>query len=131
MTAARKKLTVKYYRTPDLLTDLAIARGEGDIRKFLKRLSKVSLLILDEWLLFPLNPSESRDVFDLFEYRKDHGAVIVCSQFEVKGWHPKIGEDCVADAICDRISARSTTIKLEPMESMRRTLVKRESAQID
>jgi DNA replication protein DnaC len=129
MTAVRKKLTTKYYRTPDLLTDIAIARGEGDIRKFFKQLAKISLLILDEWLLFPLTDNESRDIFDLMEYRKDYGAVIICSQFEKKGWHPKIGETCVADAICDRISAKSTTIKLEPFESMRRTMANREAAQ--
>lgn len=129
MAAARKKLTVRYYRTPDLLTDLAVARGEGEIRKFLKRLAKVSLIILDEWLLFPFTENESRDIFDLLEYHKDYGAVIICSQFDLKGWHPKIGEPCVADAICDRISAKSTTIKLEPVESMRRTLAKRETAQ--
>jgi DNA replication protein DnaC len=127
MAAVRKKLEVKYYRTPDLLTELAIARGEGNIRKFFKQLTRVTLLILDEWLLFPLTENEARDTFDLIEYRKDFGAMIICSQFEIKGWHSKIGENCVADAICDRISAKSTTVKLEPSESMRRTLAKRES----
>ena len=129
MAAVRKKLSAKYYRTPDLLTELAIARGEGTLRKVYKQLAKVPLLILDEWLLFPLTVNEARDIFDFFENRKDFGAVIICSQFEVKGWHPKIGEDCVADAICDRISAKSTTIRLEPAESMRRTLAQRETAQ--
>jgi DNA replication protein DnaC len=127
MTAVRKKLATKYYRTPDLLTEIAIARGEGSLRRFLKQLTKTALLILDEWLLFPLTENEARDIFDIIEYRKDFGAVIICSQFELKGWHPKIGEDCVADAICDRISAKSTTIRLEPNESMRRTLAKREA----
>ena len=127
MTACRKKLSVKYYKTPDLLTDIAIARGEGNVRRFFKSIAKISLLILDEWLLFPLTDNESRDIFDLMEYRKDYGAVIICSQFDLKGWHVKIGETCVADAICDRISAKCTTIKLEPFESMRRTIAKRET----
>jgi DNA replication protein DnaC len=129
MAAVRKKLAAKYYKTPDLLTELAIARGEGVLRKLFNHLAKVPLLILDEWLLFPLTVNEARDLFDLLENRKDFGAVIICSQFEVKGWHPKIGEDCVADAICDRISAKSTTIRLEPAESMRRTLAQRETEQ--
>ena len=129
MAAVRKKLTVKYYRAPDLLTEFATARAEGYLRKLLNQLTKIALLILDEWLLFPLTENESRDIFDLIEYRRDFGAVIICSQFELKGWHSKIGEDCVADAICDRISAKSTTIRLEPIESMRRTIAKREAAQ--
>ena len=126
MASVRNRLATKYYRTQDLLTELAIARAEGTSRKLIKQLTKFKLLILDEWLLFPLTLDESRDMFDLIEYRKDSGAVIICSQFEIKGWHSKIGEACVADAICDRISAKSTTIKLEPKESMRRTMAKRE-----
>jgi len=128
MAAVRNKLATRYYRLPDLLTEIAVSRGEGELRKLFKQLSKIPLLILDEWLLFPLTEYEARDIFDLIEYRKDFGAVIICSQFELKGWHSKIGEDCVADAICDRISAKSTTIRLEPTESMRRTLAKRETA---
>jgi DNA replication protein DnaC len=127
LAATRKRLVVKYYRTPDLLSDFAIARGEGNLRKLLKQLSKFALLILDEWLLFPLTENEVRDIFDLIECRNSFGAMIFCSQFEMKGWHSKIGELCVADAICDRISARCTTIKLEPHESMRRTIAKRET----
>ena len=131
MAAVRKKLAVKYFRTPDLLTELAIARGEGETRKLLKQLAKFPLLILDEWLLFPSTENESRDIFDLIDYRKNFGSMIFCSQFDIKGWHAKLGEACVADAICDRISAKSTTIKLEPKESMRRTMNNRESEQID
>ena len=129
VAAVRKKLAVKYYRTPDLLTELAIARGDGKSRSLIKQLAKIPLLILDEWLLFPSTENESRDIFDLIDYRKDFGAIILCSQFDIKGWHAKLGEACVADAICDRISAKSTTIKLEPAESMRRTMVNREAAQ--
>jgi hypothetical protein len=33
-----------------MLTDLAIARGEGTIKKLLSQYQKVSLLILDEWI---------------------------------------------------------------------------------
>ena len=129
MAAVRKRLTAKYYRTPDLLAELAIARGEGTYRKFVKQLSKIALLIMDEWLLFPLTENEARDLFDLIDSRKDWGAMIICSQFDIMGWHTKIGESCVADAICDRISAKSKTVKLEPQESMRRTIAKRETSQ--
>ena len=129
MAAVKRKFAARYFRTPDLLIDIAIARSEGDHRKLFKQLAKIPLLILDEWLLFPFTETESRDIFDLIDYRKNFGSVIICSQFERKGWHSKIGEECVADAICDRICAKSTTIRLEPAESMRRTLAKRDAAQ--
>ena len=49
--------------------EIAIARGDGTYREFMKKLKKVKLLILDEWLLYPLKESEARDVLELVEAR--------------------------------------------------------------
>jgi DNA replication protein DnaC len=120
ITASRRKLTVKYYKTADLLAELGMLRVDHtERRRMLKKLAKLSLMILDEWLLFPLTDLEARDLLDLIDERKDYGAVIICSQFEMQGWFEKIGDVQVADAIIDRINAKSYSIKLEPKDSMR------------
>jgi DNA replication protein DnaC len=54
MEACKQLYSVKYIRLPDLLTDMAIARGEGNIKKLLQQYLKVNLLILDEWMLIAL-----------------------------------------------------------------------------
>ena len=54
IAANRDFLTVRYVRLPELLTELAISRAEGNYRKVFKQYRNVNLLILDEWLLFPL-----------------------------------------------------------------------------
>ena len=54
MAASRNFYPVRYIRLPDLLVEIAIARGDGTYREFMKKLKKVKLLILDEWLLYPL-----------------------------------------------------------------------------
>lgn len=69
----------------------------------MKYLKKVNLLILDEWLLYPLKDSEARDLLEIAEARYKRASTIFCSQFDVGGWHQKIGEPTLADAICDRI----------------------------
>ena len=51
ISACRQLFTVKYVRLPDLLEELAVARGEGIYKKVMKSYTKVDLLILDEWLL--------------------------------------------------------------------------------
>jgi hypothetical protein len=73
--------TVKYIRIPDLLSELAIARGEGTYRKVIKQYKTVKLLILDEWLLFPLKESEARDLLEIVEARYKKSSTIFCSQF--------------------------------------------------
>lgn len=120
MTASRNFYTVKYIRLPDLLADLAIARADGNYRKVIKQYKQVRLLILDEWLLYPLKESEARDLLEIAECRHKRASTIFCSQFEVGGWHKKIGDPTMADAICDRIVHDSYTIVIDGKDSMRK-----------
>lgn len=112
--------TVRYIRLPELLAELAIARAEGTYRKVLKQYSQVKLLILDEWLLYPLKDTEARDLLEIAERRYKKASTIFCSQFEVGGWHQKIGESTLADAIVDRIVHDSYTIVISGDDSMRK-----------
>ena len=120
MAAARQFLTVKYIRLPDLLVDLSIARGNGTIRKLLNQYKKYSLLILDEWLLFPLKETECRDLLEIMEARYKQASTILCSQFDVPGWRDKLADPILADAICDRIVHDSYTVVIGGTESMRK-----------
>ena len=120
MAASRNFYPVRYVRLPDLLGELAIARAEGNYRKCIKQYKQVKLLILDEWLLYPLKESEARDLLEIAEGRYKKASTIFCSQFEVGGWHQKIGEATLADAICDRIVHDSYTIVIGGADSMRK-----------
>lgn len=97
MAASRNFYTVKYVRLPDLLSELAIARGDGSYRKVMKQYKQVKLLVLDEWFLFPLKESEARDLLEIVEARHKRASTIFCSQFDIAGWHLKIGEPTLAD----------------------------------
>lgn len=48
MAAVRNFLQVRYVRLPEMLIELAIARGNGTYRKVIQQYKKPSLLILDE-----------------------------------------------------------------------------------
>jgi len=118
--ACRKFHSVRYIRLPELFTELALARVEGTYRKTLALYKKVNLLILDEWLLYPLKESEARDLLEITECRCKKASTIFCSQFDVGGWHEKIGETTLADAVCDRIVHDSYTIFVAGADSMRK-----------
>lgn len=120
MAAARQFLTVQYVRLPELLTELAISRTTGTFSKTIDKYKKPALLILDEWLLYQLKESEARDLLEIAEARYKKGSIIFCSQFDVPGWHDKIGSPIIADAICDRIVHDSYRIVIECEESMRK-----------
>ena len=120
MAAARNFLKVRYVRLPELLTELAIARGNGTYRKVIQQYKKPALLILDEWLLYPLKESEARDLLEIAEARYRTASTIFCSQFDIPGWREKIGDPILADAICDRIVHDAYSIVIECKESMRK-----------
>lgn len=112
MEACKQFYTVKYIRLPELLTELAVARGEGIYRKALNNYRKVNLLILDDWMLVSLTEAEARDVLEVIHARHKRASTIFCSQFSPAGWHGKIGETTLADAILDRIVHDSYTIEI-------------------
>jgi DNA replication protein DnaC len=120
MAAVRNYLTVKYVRLPELLVDLSIARGSGTFRKVMAQYKKYSLLLIDEWLLYALKDTESRDLLEIIEARYKKASTVFCSQFDVPGWREKLSDPILADAICDRIVHDSYTILIDCKDSMRK-----------
>ena len=79
---ARATFIVKYVRLPELLEDLAIARGQGSFKKSIAQLKKYNLLIIDEWMLVSLSETEARDILDIIHARQKRASTIFCSQFD-------------------------------------------------
>ena len=97
-----------------------IGTGKQQLVEIAKAFSKdVKLLILDEWLLYPLKEAEARDVLELVEARNKVSSTIFCSQYDTSEWHENLYDPTLADAICDRIIYNAYTIQIEG-ESMRK-----------
>lgn len=120
IAACKNFLRVKYVRLPDLLNDIIVARNVGTYKKLMQQYKRVDLLILDEWLLHKLKEPEARDLLEIVEARHQKGSTIFLSQFAPAGWHTKIGESTLADAILDRIVHDSYEIFIDGKDSMRK-----------
>lgn len=113
--------TTRYVRMPELMDELAVSRDE-DWLKAKHRYAKCELLVIDDFMLEPLEGREARELLELVEARYRQGSMILCSQYGPSGWHERIGEGALADAVIDRIVYNSRMIHVEGTESMRKRM---------
>ena len=102
-----------YLKTSEIVSRLSLARASGKFFEELARLSKVPLLIIDEWLREELKEQACVDILDLIDERHNKASIIFCSQLSVSDWHKNIGIPTVADAILDRIVFSSHRIEIK------------------
>ena len=117
--ACRENLSVLYHRVPRLFTALALARGDGRYAKLLRALSRVDLLVLDDWGPEQLSADQRRDLLEIVEDRYDARSILITSQLPLDRWYEIIGNPTLADAILDRIVHNAYRIELSG-ESMRK-----------
>jgi len=113
LQACRSLYTVKYVGLQDMLGDLALAREQGNFQQVFDGFKRVSLLIIDDWLMFDVADAEALILYNLIEARKYVGPIIICSQIGPDGWHGKIENPVAADSICDRLVHSSYKLVVE------------------
>ena len=118
-TAISKNNSAKYYRLSRLLNQLHQAKADGSYHKLLAQLSKIKLLILDDWGLEPLQPAQRNDLMEIMDDRHGSSSTIVISQLPTEEWYQYIGDNTLADAILDRLMHNAHRINLKG-ESMRK-----------
>ena len=120
-SAVRQGIRTTYVRLPRLAQELKIAKADGSFVKFLSRLQRIRLLIIDDWGINPFTDDERRNFLEIMEDRHNVRSTIIASQFPIDTWHDIIGEPTLADAICDRIVHNAHKIILKGGEdSMRK-----------
>jgi DNA replication protein DnaC len=117
--ARRDGYRVHYTRTSALFRDLNLARADGSLRQVLKRLSRIDVLVVDDWAMTPMSEAERRDFWEIAEDRYQTRSMILTSQLPVSRWHEQIGDPTLADAILDRLVHNAHRIDMRG-ESMRK-----------
>lgn len=118
--AVRKGFSVMYKRLSRLLEELEVAYGDGSLPKLRLKISKIDLLILDDWALSPITARGRQELLEIVDDRIDSGSILIGSQLPVDKWHDYFGEPTVADAILDRLVHRAHRIELRG-ESLRKS----------
>jgi DNA replication protein DnaC len=111
--ACRKGYRALYRRIPRLFDELALVHADGTYPRFLAKLARIDVLILDDWGLVPVGDTERRDLLEIIEDRYGNRSTILTSQLPPENWHDHVGDPTIADAICDRLLHNAHKIHLK------------------
>jgi DNA replication protein DnaC len=117
--ACRDGFTILHKRAAELFRELAVAHADGSFGRLLIRLSRIDILVLDDFAMAPLKDSERRDFLEICDDRYQRRSLILTSQMPLAHWHEQIGDVSVADSILDRVVHNAYRLELNG-ESMRK-----------
>ncbi|MDD5069039.1 MAG: IS21-like element helper ATPase IstB [Candidatus Pacebacteria bacterium] len=111
--------SVAKIRYPLLFEEVHAAKGTGIYLRYLKKLARIKVLILDDFLMQPIEINDCGPLLDIIEEKEQTGSIIITTQFPVDKWHLKLPDPTVADAICDRLTHGAIKFNLKG-DSMRK-----------
>lgn len=102
-----------------LFEEIHTSKGTGQYLKFLAKLSKIRVLIIDDFLMNATDIKEAEMLMDIIEQKDQTGSIVVTTQYPVQSWHKRMPDPTIADAICDRIVQNAVQLNLKG-DSMRK-----------
>jgi DNA replication protein DnaC len=96
-----------------LFEEVQAAKAAGKYLQYIKRLSQVRALILDDFGLRNYTHDEANVLVDLLEDRHRKGSVILTSQADPKGWSKLFEDPLIAEAIVSRLEHPSQKLILK------------------
>jgi DNA replication protein DnaC len=117
--ACRADYSVRCFRIPRLIDELARYAALQNKSTFLRQLAKADLLIVDDFGLAPLADLTRRDLLEILDDRYDRKSTLITSQLPIEQWHAYLEDPTIADAILDRLIHNSYRLALKG-DSMRK-----------
>ncbi len=106
--ACKQGKSVLFFTAASLGNKLIEMQEELILNKFIDKLKKVDLLILDELGFVTLSNKTTQLLFQVFSERYEKGSIIVTSNLEFSEWGNIFNDEIMAAAIIDRLIHNST-----------------------
>ena len=114
-------LRAQYWKTARLMEYLDVAKADGRYLTKAKALTRLDLLVLDDWAMIKLQGQHQQLILDILDDRYQKHSTLVTSQLPITSWYEQIQDSTFADAILDRLLGCSQKIELTG-ESMRKSM---------
>lgn len=101
---------VRFYKTAALVNELVAAKANGYLVRLLKKLSKLDLLICDEWGYIPFDAEGSQLLFQVIADCYEKRSLIITTNIEFSKWNGIFYDDQLTAALIDRLVHHSHLI---------------------
>ena len=119
--ACKMGIKTMYISMKTMFDQLKLAKIDGTYLKYMDKIAKSSLLIIDDFGLSNLDKSKALDLMEIIEDRHSKKSTIIASQIPISTWYDIIPDSTIADAILDRIVHTATRIDLKG-DSLRKNM---------
>jgi len=111
--AVRRRRTVWFERTDQLLKRLRTSRLDNSHDVELRKLLRVDLLILDDFALTPLDHNDTSDIYEIIVERHRKSATIVTSNRDPIEWLALMADPLLAQSAIDRLQSAAHELVLD------------------
>jgi len=103
LEACQKEIPVKFFRTASLVNQLSEHKASGELSRFVKKLNKASILILDEFGYVPYDRTGSQLLFDYLSEIHEQKCVILNTNLEFSRWVNILYDEQMTAALVGRL----------------------------
>jgi len=111
--AIRRRLTVQMARAEKLFTRLRAARLDNTLDAEFRRLTRLDLLIVDDFALRPLDATTTADFYELVVERHKKAATIWTSNRTADEWLTMTTDPMLAQSAVDRLTGAAHTLIID------------------
>ena len=113
LKALQQQKLVVFYTLHDLVNALVKAKEIHQMDRFMSKLLKNDLIILDEWGYLPLHQEGARLLFEVISKCYEQKSIIITTNIEFSHWKNFLFDEKLTIAILDRIIHYSHLIILD------------------
>lgn len=99
--------------TFDLVQDFAEAEATGERRTLVQTLTKIDLLVLEDFGMKKLPPTAAEDLLEVFVRRHEAASTLITTNRPTQDWAVFLGDVPAATAILDRFLAHAEVVPLQ------------------
>jgi DNA replication protein DnaC len=97
---------VRFFTVTGLVTHMLEAREERQLERFLARLEKHHLLILDEFGYVPFSKTGAEFLFEVVSRAYERASIIMTTNLPFEAWTEVLGNERLTGALLDRLTHR-------------------------